>query len=108
MTMEVDGGRQDPGRIVELVHSHIPGASFVRAAAAELTMRLPMTHTGQFADMLDSLEANKAGLGLSYYSISMPSLVSWRELQGSLALFGAPRLGCECARKSLIPDFHRA
>ena len=76
MTLEVDGGRQEPAKIVDLVKSQVPGATFVRAAAAELAMRLPMTQTAHFADMLDSLEAGKSSLGLSYYSISMPSLVS--------------------------------
>ena len=76
MTLEVDGRQHEPQRVVKLVQHHISGAMFVRSAAAELSMRLPMDSTALFADMLDDLEANKHDLGLSYYSISMPSLVS--------------------------------
>ncbi len=76
MTLEVDGARHEPDRVVHLVQQHIPGAVFVRCAAAEISMRLPLDSTALFADMLDDLEANKPALGLSYYSISMPSLVS--------------------------------
>ena len=76
MTLEVDGARHEPDRVVHLVRQHIPGAVFVRCAAAEISMRLPLDSTALFADMLDDLEANKPALGLSYYSISMPSLVS--------------------------------
>ena len=75
MTREVDGQHRDPARVVELVQKCVPRSLFVRAAAAELTMRLPLDQTEHFADMLDSLEADKAALGVSHYSISMPSLV---------------------------------
>ena len=75
MTLEVDGQQHEPNKLVQIVQHHIPGALFVRSAAAEISMRLPMDSTALFADMLDNLEANKSSLGLSYYSISMPSLV---------------------------------
>ena len=75
MTLKVDGKKQDPSQIVHLVQSHIPGATLVRSAAAELTVRLPLESTSLFADMLDHLEDSKSRLGLSYYSISMPTLV---------------------------------
>lgn len=79
MTMKVDGERHHPSPIFHLVQSHIPGTTFVRSAAAELALRLPLESTSLFADMLDHLEEEKDSLGLGYYSISMPSLV-WSPL----------------------------
>ncbi len=79
MTMEVEGHTQNPGPLVALVKAQVPGAVFVRSAAAEVSMRLPMPSTHLFADLLDELEASKGRLGLASFSISMPSLVSGRE-----------------------------
>ena len=94
MTLEIDGQRHEPDQLVRLVQNHIPGALFVRSAAAEVSMRLPMDSTALFADMLDDLEAHKPSLGLSYYSISMPSLVCCQSL---LFLCAQKRaLLCEC------------
>jgi hypothetical protein len=60
---------------VALVEALVPNAVFVRSAAAEVSMRLPLDATHLFADLLDELEANRGRVGLGSFSISMPSLV---------------------------------
>lgn len=80
MTMEVEGHTQDPSHLVALVTAKVPGAVFVRSAAAEVSMRLPMDATHLFADLLDALEESRSQVGLGSFSISMPSLVRKQRL----------------------------
>ena len=102
MTMDVAGGTPDPSPLVALVKSKVPGAVFVRSAAAEASMRLPMSATHLFADLLDELENGRSRVGLTSFSISMPSLVRGLGRFSSLPAYHESTACLYNRKKSLI------
>ena len=52
----------------------VPGAEVLNAVGAELTYRLPFAASERFSELLDSMDEEKAQLGISEYGLSVTKL----------------------------------
>ncbi|MEW5297039.1 MAG: hypothetical protein WDW36_000274 [Sanguina aurantia] len=56
------------------VRAHVPTAQLVRAAAAEIIIRLPLDAAHRFPSMFDHLEINSEALGIAQLGVAMPTM----------------------------------
>jgi ATP-binding cassette subfamily A (ABC1) protein 1 len=59
---------------LSLIRAHIPEATIATNVAAEFNVRLPLSSSAAFPNMLSSLDSQLASLGLSSYGISVTSI----------------------------------
>ena len=64
----------DPSKINSLVKSLVPKSEQVTNVGAELSYVLPSSSTPSFPELFDRLEANKAGLGILSFGVSVTTM----------------------------------
>lgn len=64
----------DVPRIDKLVRQHVPEAEQLSNVAGEVSYRLPLAASGQFADMFEQIDAASKDLGIDAYGISVTTL----------------------------------
>jgi ABC-type multidrug transport system ATPase subunit len=80
------------GGALELLRRHVPAASLASNVAGELRVRLPLSASSAFPDMLTELDASLRALGFASYGISVTSIedVFLKIAEGSASAGGAP------------------
>ena len=64
----------DPSKITNLVKSLVPKSEQVTNVGAELSYVLPSSATPSFPELFDHLEANKTGLGILSFGVSVTTM----------------------------------